>query len=280
MTKVIASKGTCEDFVKNISCPRLNIPSQQKGLRMKRLVLAAILSCGVVITVHAESLQCSFQSDYKFSQQGRTLIFSKDAAPGKRIMIQDGRMVVDGKELSLSSDDKARVSELEGEVRLLIPQVKQVTTEAIDIAFTAMIEVSRGLNGEQNNPTIKKLQNAQIALRNSINKNPELVFNDDIDAKIIEPIVTDFVPDVVGAAVKQALSLAFSGDEEKAKAFEKRMDNMGKEIKTKVEARAKKLEPMAQAMCTRVRNIDSIEGSLTARLSNQEKINLLDTKAR
>ncbi len=246
---------------------------------MKRLILAAALSFGAAFTAHAESLQCNFESDYTFSQQGRTLIFSKDAAPGKRIMIQDGRMVVDGKELSLSSADKERVAEFESEMRLLIPQVKQVTTEAIDIAFTALIEVSRGLNGEQNNPTIRKLQNAQVALRKSIDKNPELVINDDIDEKIIEPIVTDFVPDVVGAAVKQALSLAFSGDEAKAKAFEKRMDNMGKEIETKVEARAKKLEPLAQAMCTRVRNMDSIEGSISVRLSNKEKINLLDTKA-
>ncbi|MEO8001987.1 MAG: DUF2884 family protein [Arenimonas sp.] len=246
---------------------------------MKRQALAVTLSFGAAFTAHAESLQCNFESDYKFSQQGHTLIFSKDVAPGRRIMIQDGRMVIDGKELSLSNEDRARVSEFESEMRLLIPQVKQVTTEAIDIAFAALIEVSRGLNGEQNNPTIKKLQNAQVALRNSIEKNPGLAINDDIGKKIIEPIVTDFVPDVVGSAVRQALSLAFSGDDAKAKAFEKRMDNMGKEIETKVEARAKNLEPLAQAMCTRVRNMDIIEGSISVRLSNTEKINLFDTKA-
>lgn len=246
---------------------------------MKRLALVAALAFASSFSAHANSHQCDFESDYEFSQQGRTLIFSKDAAPGKRIMIQDGRMVVDGKELTLSSEDKSRVSEFESEMRLLIPQVKYVTGEAIDIAFTALIEVSRALNGVQNNPTVVKLQNAQVSLRNSLNTNPTLVINDDIGEKIIEPIVTDFVPDVVGAAVKQALSLAFSGDEAKAKAFEKRMDNMGKEIETKVEARARKLEPLADAMCDRVRHMDKIEGSMTVRLSNKEKINLLDTKA-
>ena len=188
-------------------------------------------------------------------------------------------MVIDGEELKLSADDKARIAEFENETRLLIPQFKLITSEAIDIAFSALIEVSRGLNGEQNNPTLKKLQNAQIALHNSLRKNPALLINDDIDEKIIEPIVTDFVPDVVAAAVKQALSLAFSGDDAKAKAFEARMDKMGKEIETKVEARAKKLEPLAQAMCSRVRNMDKIEDSISVRLSNKQKINLLDTKA-
>lgn len=246
---------------------------------MKRLALITALSLAASFSVRAESLQCNFESDYKFSQQGRTLVFLRDTAPGKRIMIQDGRMVIDGKELKLGADDKARIAEFESETRLLIPQVKLVTKEAIDIAFTALIEVSRALNGEQNNPTLKKLQNAQIALHKSLNKNPALVINDDIDEKIIEPIVTDFVPDVVGAAIKQALSLAFSGDDAKAKAFEARMDKMGKEIETKVEARAKKLEPLAQAMCSRVRNMDKIEDGISVRLSNKQKINLLETKA-
>lgn len=250
-----------------------------KGSRMKRLALITALSFAASFSAHAESLECNFESNYEFSQQGRTLIFSRDTAPGKRIMIQDGRMVIDGKELKLSSNDKARITEFEHETRLLIPQFKLITSEAIDIAFSALIEVSRGLNGEQNNPTLKKLQSAQIALHNSLSKNPAVLFNDDIDGKIIEPIVTDFVPDVVAAAVKQALSLAFSGDDAKAKAFEVRMDKMGKEIETKVEARAKKLEPLAQAMCTRVRNMDKIEDSISVRLNNQQKINLLDVKA-
>jgi Protein of unknown function (DUF2884) len=246
---------------------------------MKRLALIIALSFGAAFAAQAETLQCNFESDYKFSQQGRTLVFTKETSPGKRILIQDGRMVIDGRELGLSADDKARVSEFESEVRLLIPQVKLVTSEAIDIAFTALIEVSRGFDSEQNNSTVKKLRNAQVALHNSINKSPELIINDDIDEKIIEPIVTDFIPNIVGAAVKQALTIAFSGDEAKKKAFEARMDNMGKEIETKVEARAKKLEPLAQAICSRARNMDKIEDGLALRLSNKQKINLLDTKA-
>ncbi|MEO6173045.1 MAG: DUF2884 family protein, partial [Arenimonas sp.] len=218
-------------------------------------------------------------SDYKFSQQGRTLIFSRDAAPGKRIMIQDSRLMVDGRDLVLSAEDKQRVGQFENEMRLLVPQVRQVTDEAVDIAFTALIEVSHALNNDTHNTTVKKLQNAQIALHKSIANNPALIINDDIDEKIIEPIVTDFVPDVISAALRQALTLAFSGDEKKSKEFEARMDNMGKQIETKVEARAKKLEPLAQAMCSRVRDMDKIEDGISVRLSNKQKINLLDTKA-
>lgn len=246
---------------------------------MKRLALIAAITAATAFPVHAESLQCNFESDYAFSQQGSALVFTRDALPGKRILIQDSRLIIDGKDIALTAEDKQRIVQFENEMHLLIPQVKQVTTEAIDIAFTALIEVSRALNGEQDNATVVKLQNSRIALRNSISKDASIVINNDIDAKIIEPIITDFVPDVVGAAVKQALSLAFSGDEKKAKAFEVRMDRMEKEIETKVEVRAKKLEPMAREMCSRVRNMDRIEDGISVRLSNKQKINLLDTKA-
>jgi len=73
---------------------------------MKRLILASAIAFSASASAHAESMQCSFESDYSFSQQGRTLIFSKAKAPGKRILIQDGRMVIDGSELNLSAEDR------------------------------------------------------------------------------------------------------------------------------------------------------------------------------
>ena len=246
---------------------------------MKRLALLLVIGMGTSVSAKAETLRCNVESDYAFSQQGRTLVFSRDSAPGKRIMIQDSRLIVDGRDVVLNEHDKQRVGEFENEMRLLIPQAQQVTAEAIDIAFTALIEVSRGLSGVHNNPTVVKLQNARVSLQQSLQKNPALIINNDIEEKIIDPIMTDFVPDVVGAAVRQALSLAFSGDEKKARDFERRMDTMGREIETKVEARAKKLEPLANAMCKRVRNMDRIEDDISVRLVNKEKINLLDTKA-
>lgn len=246
---------------------------------MKRLVLIAAISLGVSFSANAESLRCNVESDYSFSQQGRTLVFARDASPGKRILIQDSRLIVDGRDIVLSEQDKKRVANFENEMRLLIPQVKVVSMEAVDIAFDALVEVSKAFNGENNNPTVVKLQNARIELRKAIAKDPAFAINDDLDGKIIEPIMSDFIPDVVGSAVRQALSLAFSGDEKKAQAFEKRMDSMGKEIETKVEARAKKLKPLAQAMCQRFRNMDRIENDISVRLSNKEKINLLDANA-
>lgn len=246
---------------------------------MKLLAFIATAALGTSFSIQAESLQCNFDSNYIFSRQGRTQVFYRDTAPAKLIHIQDGRLSIDGRELELSSQDQERVAEFENEMRLLIPQVKQVTTLAVDIAFTALIEVSRGLSGEHNSPTIAKLQRAKAALYESLKKNPALFINGDIDEKIIEPILTDFIPDVIAAAVKQALTVAFRGDETAVKAFDARMDKMGKDIETNVAVRAKKLEPLAQAMCSRVRNMDKIEDSISVRLSNKEKINIFDYKA-
>ena len=132
---------------------------------MKCFALLTAIGMGASLSANAGTLRCNIESDYEFSQQGRTLVFSRDASPGKRILIQDGRLIVDGRELALSTGDKQRVDQFENEMRLLIPQVKHVSTEAVDMAFTALIEVSQAFNGEHDNPTEKKLQNARIELR-------------------------------------------------------------------------------------------------------------------
>ena len=69
----------------------------------------------------------------------------------------------------------------------------------------------------------------------------------------------------------------FAG-EEKAKAMEARMDTMDKDLDARMEARAKSLEPLAQAMCQRIRRMDGIDDSLEVRLPNGNPINFLQAE--
>jgi len=72
----------------------------------------------------------------------------------------------------------------------------------------------------------------------------------------------------------------FAG-EEKTKAMEARMDAMDKQLDVRVEARAKALEPLANAMCKRIQRMDAIDDSLEVRLPNGKPINFIESdKAR
>lgn len=240
------------------------------------LTTALLLASGLV---HANSGQdgkhvgCDVSSDYAVSTSRSAFLFTKEKGKPARVGLGGGRLFIDGKEATLTAADQARVVEMEGEMQKLVPEVKQVTVEAVDIAFTALVEVARAL---ASNPkaTVSELEKDHRRVLGEINANPLAMFNDEAMEDMIEPIVSQYVPDIVGGAVGSALKAAFGG-EKRAHEFEARMERMQKELDTNVDARAKALEPLAEAMCQRLRRIDDLDNSLEYRLPNAKPLQLL-----
>src|SRR3546814_8331011 len=59
--------------------------------------------------------------------------------------MHDGSLRVDGREAALSDADRERVRQFEHDARALLPEVRAIAVEAVEIAFVAMTEVARGL---------------------------------------------------------------------------------------------------------------------------------------
>jgi hypothetical protein len=53
------------------------------------------------------------------------------------------------------------------------------------------------------------------------------------------------------------------------------MDRMERELDERVDARAKALEPLADAMCRRLERMDGLDDALAARLPDGEPLQLL-----
>jgi len=244
---------------------------------MQRRLLAVLLALSIAPMAQAEDLECRMHSDYHLQMHGQAFVFTRDDGPARRIVLGAGHLYVDGREMKLSADDQQRVNQYEGELRRLLPEARQVAIEGTDIAFTALTEVARGFAANGDSSTVRELEQAHRRLRAQLDRDSAFVFNGDIDAEVIRPVITEFVPEITGAAVKTALSIAFSGDAEKTKAFEARMDRMGKDIDDKVKVRAEALKPLAHSLCQRTQRLDAIEGGLTMRLSDGSPLDLLQT---
>jgi len=216
---------------------------------------------------------CDVSSRYSVSTHQRAFMFTQDDRKPAEIGIGGGRIFIDGGEAKLSAADHQRVRQLEAEMHDLIPEVRRVTAEAVEIAFAALSEVARGLASDPQ-ATIARLESAHQRVRREISAQPLTAFNDDAMEAVIKPILTEYVPDIVGGAVSSALTAAFSG-EKKAKEFEARMQRMERELDTRVEARAKALEPLADAMCARLRRMDALDDTLEFRLPDGESLQLL-----
>ena len=242
--------------------------------RLAALLLASLLATGA--QAHKEKhLQCDIDSDYSMRMNGKAFVFTRDHGPARHVALGGGRLFVDGKEVSLSGEDARRVRQFEAELNRLVPEMQFVVAEATDIAFYALTEVARGFNAEGSPATIAKLEAAHKRVRAELKAQPVVLFSkDDVVDRIVEPVVKEYVPVIAGNAVSTALSVAFSGDEKKAREFERRMERMGDEIERKVEKRAEALEPKVESMCDRTVALDRLEGELALRIDG-ERLDLL-----
>ena len=241
----------------------------------KLLTLALLLAAGQAAGHERDGVHvgCDIGSSWSVQSYRSAWLFTREDGPVRELAIGGGRLFVDGKEMQVSGADHDRIARLEDELRDLSPELRQIAREAVDIAFTALVEVARGLSSTPDK-TIAELQRGRARSLAEIDRQPMGVFNGDAVEKIIEPIIARFVPDIVGGAVSTALKAAFSGDAQRQE-FQSKMDRMEHELDTRVDARAKALEPLAEAMCRRLERMDAFDDALEARLPNGEAIALL-----
>lgn len=244
-------------------------------MKFASLALALVVVSGGVQarSTRDSHLNCDIGSAYTIDTYRRAFLFNHTGGQPAEIGIGGGRLFINGKEQTLSAADHQRLRQLELEMQQMVPEVKQVTVEAVEIAFTALTEVARGLSSDPQ-ATVSSLESSRERVRAEMVAKPLAVFDHDAMADVVKPILTEYVPKIVGGAISSGLKAAFAGEKE-SREFQARMEHMDRELKQKVEARAKALEPLAENMCQRLRRMDGIDDSLEFRLSNGEPLQLL-----
>lgn len=217
--------------------------------------------------------QCDIGTDWNVHMHRRAFVFSREDHEPAEIGIGGGRLFIDGREVKLTEADHQRLVQIERQMTDSLPVLHDIAVEAVDIAFSALTEVARGLASDPGE-AIAELRKAQVRVRGEMQDKPLAAFNGDAIGKIIEPVVTEFVPQIVGGAVSSAVGAAFGG-ERKANEFEKRMERMQQDIDRNVDKRADALEPKVDDLCGRLKSIDALDDSLEFRLPDGKQLDLL-----
>jgi len=243
---------------------------------MQRTILVLALALGCAAAQAREvHMSCNIDSRYSLVAGDQAMIFTQaDGRPG-RVVMGDGAIAVDGHDVSLSSQDQARVRQFDAELRLLLPESQKVATAAIGIAFDALGEVAKALASHPRETLADLERSRAIALR-ELNSHPTFLFSHDDDAinAVIEPIVSRFVPEIAGGAVSLAFHAIFASDHERD-AMEARMNRLEQTMDHEIDARSKALEPLADSMCQRLKRMDAIDNALDYRLPNGGRLELL-----
>ncbi len=249
---------------------------------IRKTLLALALSAGLAGAAVAHDHDgldlCDVDSDYDLRLSERAIVFSRDDGSPRTVEMSAGSLTVDGVEMKLSAEDRARIADYEASVREIVPEVKAIAFEAIQIAFGAVEQVARAFVSEEEiTRTAERMREARIAIEREL----EGAFEDNAWSerdfeRVVEHSVESIVPLIIGDVVGNAIRIALTGDEAAAAELEARVEKMEAAIERDVERRADELEKRADALCPMVADLDRIESELTVRLADNSRLDLVE----
>jgi len=237
---------------------------------MTRCLLVLTL-LATAASAQATEVNCNVESNYDLTIDQRSVILTRQTGTPRWVVIRGERLFVDDAWVTLGAADRKRLAQFDRGAREMAPQVSQIGREAADIAFIALGEVAAGLSDDpaqtrQRLDQARRKIDARMARTVSTTRFSSEALGDDI-GEVVAEVVPTLVGDIVGGAVRAAMS----GDTARLQALE----GLDAKIEAQVEPKAKALAQRAEALCTRMLQLDALEDALDYRLADGQPLDLM-----
>ncbi len=251
--------------------------------RTLAVALAAALAAPMSVAASSINLEakCHVESGYSIDVDSGRVGFtrkSSDTAGPARIQFSRDGLLIDGQRVELTAADVARVQQFNSDILAMVPQVKQIASDSIDIAFIALSSVVTQFSSEARRAELlSELKSLQVDAMRAVAaaKSSDALESQAFEARV-EAAVKRIVPTLAGEFAAQAISVALSGDADAAATIERRANEFGAEIERSVEGAAKSLEAKVAKLCPQVAALDTIDNSFEWRLPDGSKPALLE----
>ncbi|WP_345294238.1 DUF2884 family protein [Luteimonas vadosa] len=244
------------------------------------IIAGSVASASDANTGHGSSLTidggCRIDSDYRFHLTERSVIFTRDRAEPRRVLMRQGRLFVDDRWVHLSPADSRRVHEYERQARAAMPLAQRIGRDAARIAFTSLGEVAAGLSPDPER-TRARLAAARARLEARLAHSVTATRFDGAElgngiADAIREVLPSLVGDVVGGAVRAA----FAGDARRLQELE----DLDRDIERRIAPQTRDLERNARRLCRRMEALDRLDDTLEYRLPDGASLDLLQVERR
>jgi hypothetical protein len=245
-------------------------------------VVLAIFATGAVQATdgHSHRLACSYSSPYEMHVDEHGIAFTRSSGHPGDIFMHDGMLRVDGRQLTVTAADAARLRDYEQAVRDLLPQVAGIARDGVDIGYSALTTVVATLsdNSDERTRLMHELRDRHgQALRHiegTLGQGRWQVGDDDaLFGEDLQHMVADLVGNVTHDIVKDALS----GDTARLASLQARTEALDTTIDKAVDAPAEKLSQRAEALCPRLSHLQQLQQQFQFRLPDGERLQLLET---
>ena len=247
---------------------------------MHKLVIALGL-CASVSAVAADvgalADTCGASSSYDLDVGTRMLRFERAAPAPQRIELGAGRLLVDGIDAMPDAATRARLVEFEQGVRALLPRVKRIASDGVDLALAALREeaAALGLGAITGEDIAQRLARHGADLKRRIAAStgtrewqPEALELE------LEGIVAEIAPLAAADLGQQALAATLEGDFERAAALQAVALDLVDELQPRLEQRMQPLRARVEALCPELQRLHRLQWDV--RGPDRQTLHLLD----
>lgn len=234
------------------------------------LILPALHAQGLADTCHATS-----SYDLTLSPQG--VLFDRPAPLPKRVELHDGTLRADGVPVRLSLEDQDRLALFERDLRALLPRVRAVARNGVDLAVRAVHDEAAGMqlgNATQAELTRRLTARADELKQRIDRSNSTHDWQGDAMDQYANQIAADLGPLVAADLGQQAINAAMSGDLQAAASLRDQASDLANNLRPRMEQRMQALRPQIQALCPAIHQLADLQRGIAV---NGHPLDLLQT---
>lgn len=223
-----------------------------------------LLALALALPLHAQDLAtiCHASSSYDVTIRPDGVMFDRPSPAPTRVEMSRGTLRVDGASVPLSAEDQDRVSLFERGLRALVPRVKAIADNGVDIAVQGLRDESGnlGLDADTQAQMNQKLAAVSTSLKQRIAaSNSTHDWQGNMADQVIDQVAGDLLPLVASALGQQAIDAATSGDLQAAGMLRDRAADLATQLEPRMRQRMQQLRPQVQALCPAVRQLVSLQ---------------------
>lgn len=220
---------------------------------------------------------CHAQSSYDLTLGADGITFDRDVVP-RRVRMHDGALDVDGTTVDLDKGDRERIRAFERDVRVLVPKIRALATQGVDLATEAVREQARESTPElaSGGELDARLGNLAADLKARIaHSRSTHDWHGETFRQYVNQGMAGIVPMLAGGLLQQSMGLAMNGDFDSVSRLRERAANLADTLQARIRRKLTVLEPRIRSLCPTLQELDRLENGLDASMPDGSRLDLL-----
>jgi len=219
---------------------------------------------------------CHATSSYDLTLNADSVIFDRATPAPTHVELQHGLLFTDGRSVRLNAEDHDRITLFERDLRDLVPRVRTVARNGVDMAVQAVRAESAGmgLSAETRTELDQRLNTRASEIKQRIATSRSTHdWDGDAANQYANQIAGDLMPLIAGDMGQQAIDAALSGDLQAAAALRDRAASLATEMQPRLLRRMQALRPQILALCPAIQQLADLQQDF--RGSNGQPLDLI-----